>query len=88
MYIERNTTAHARNNCYRGKAVSIIYFCVCARASGCVGVGTQAYVCFRACSLTCPARKAHAPTFSEASLATPHFSTLSQKMTRFSEKRY
>ena len=45
MYVERNTKAHARNNCYRGKAVSIIYFCVCARASGCVDVGTRACVC-------------------------------------------
>ena len=29
MYVERNNEARSRNHCYRGKAVSITYLCVC-----------------------------------------------------------
>jgi hypothetical protein len=47
---KRNIQGRSRNHCYRGKAISIKY-------SVCV------FVCVRVCSLTYPARNAHAPYY-------------------------
>ena len=47
MHVQRNVEARSRNHCCRGKAISIIQFCVCvrARARAWVGAWACAYAC-------------------------------------------
>lgn len=77
--------ARSRNRCCcRGKEINNIYLCVRPWVSSCVGVGAtkRACVCVRvALIILC-----EAVLLSAASLAVPHFWTLSYKRRDFLEK--
>jgi hypothetical protein len=65
MYVQRNIKARSRNHFCCGKAISIIYWsvCACMRVRACMWVPGLVGVCMRirACSLASPARNACAP---------------------------
>ena len=63
MCVQRNIQERSLNHCYCGKAISIIYWpvCACACVRACMWVIERVGVCvrIRACSLATPARNAY-----------------------------